>query len=109
MDKDFLKQSAEHFGISLNDAQLDKFSIYHKELLNWNEKINLVSKKASKDLVVRHFLDSLTAARFIDKPNARVFDIGSGAGFPGIPLKIARPSLEVYLLESNRKKTFPER
>jgi 16S rRNA (guanine527-N7)-methyltransferase len=105
MDKDFLKQSAEHLGISLNDAQLDKFSVYHKELLNWNEKINLVSEKSAKDLVSRHFLDSLTALRFIDKQNARVLDIGSGAGFPGIPLKIACPSLKVYLLESNRKKT----
>ncbi len=105
MNKDFLKQNARHLGILLNDAQLDKFSIYHKELLNWNEKINLVSEKSAEDLVGRHFLDSLTALRFIDKKNARVLDIGSGAGFPGIPLKIACPSLDVFLLESNRKKT----
>ncbi len=105
MDKDFLKQNAEHLGISLNDVQLDKFCIYHKDLLNWNDKINLVSVKSAEDLVSRHFLDSLTALRFIDKQNVRLLDIGSGAGFPGIPLKIARPSLEVYLLESNRKKT----
>jgi len=105
MDKVFLKQNAGHLGITLDDAQLDKFCIYHKELLNWNEKINLVSEQSAKNITARHFLDSLTALRFIDKQNARVLDIGSGAGFPGIPLKIARPSLEVYLLESNRKKT----
>jgi 16S rRNA (guanine527-N7)-methyltransferase len=104
MDKIFLKQNAGHLGITLNDAQLDKFCIYHKELLDWNEKINLVSEQSAKNITARHFLDSLTALRFIDKQNARVLDIGSGAGFPGIPLKIARPSLEVYLLESNRKK-----
>ncbi|MBN1473277.1 MAG: 16S rRNA (guanine(527)-N(7))-methyltransferase RsmG [Syntrophaceae bacterium] len=105
MDKFFLKQNAGHLGITLDDAQLDKFYTYHKELLNWNDKINLVSEQSAKDITARHFLDSLTALRFIDKQSARVLDIGSGAGFPGIPLKIARPSLEVYLLESNRKKT----
>jgi 16S rRNA (guanine527-N7)-methyltransferase len=105
MDNLLLQQNAKRLGITLSDAQLHQFCIYHKELLNWNEKINLVSEQSAKDLVARHFLDSLTAARFIDKQNARTLDIGSGAGFPGIPLKLACPSLEVYLLESNRKKT----
>ena len=67
---------------------------------------NLISEKSSKDIVSRHFLDSLTALQFIDNRRVRIIDIGSGAGFPGIPLKIARPNLQLYLVESNRKKSF---
>ena len=99
-----LLQNARHLGIKLNEQQLAQFDIYKNELLQWNAKINLISEKSSQEIVNRHFLDSLTALQFIDKQNARILDIGSGAGFPGIPLKIAFPHLQLYLLESNRKK-----
>jgi len=99
------QQQAQLAGVTLSDAQLNQFTLYHKELLSWNAKINLISKKSALDITGRHFLDSLSVTRFIDRPDARLLDIGSGGGFPGIPLKIAMPELEVHLLESNRKKT----
>lgn len=99
-----LGSAAQQLGVILNEYQLGQFANYYNELLKWNNKTNLVSEKSSLNIVRRHFLDSLTALKFLDKPDARIIDIGSGAGFPGIPLKIASPALRLYLLESNRKK-----
>ncbi|MEN6623088.1 MAG: 16S rRNA (guanine(527)-N(7))-methyltransferase RsmG [Smithella sp.] len=95
---------AGDIGIILNEDQLGKFDLYRKELLKWNEKTNLISGKSAQKISSRHFFDSLTALPFIDKPDARIIDIGCGAGFPGIPLKIALPALRLYLVETNRKK-----
>jgi len=99
-----LGQAARELGIPLSNIKLEQFDIYQQEILQWNAKTNLISEKSAKDIASRHFLDSLTALQFIDNPRARIIDIGSGAGFPGIPLKIACPDLQLYLLESNRKK-----
>ncbi len=99
-----LAQSAHKLGIELSAGQLDQFSSYQQELLRWNAKTNLISEKSAQEIVSRHFLDSLTAFNFIAKPDARIVDIGCGAGFPGIPLKIASPDLRLYLVETNRKK-----
>lgn len=99
-----LGKNARQLGIELGDTQLAQFDVYKNELLQWNAKTNLISENSSQDIITRHFLDSLTAIQFIQKPNARIIDVGCGAGFPGIPLKIALPSLEIYLLETNRKK-----
>jgi 16S rRNA (guanine527-N7)-methyltransferase len=99
-----LFQNAQQLGIKLNEQQLAQFDAYQKELLLWNVKTNLVSEKSSQEIVSRHFLDSLTALHFVDKPDARIVDIGCGAGFPGLPLKITEPKLALYLLETNRKK-----
>ncbi|MEQ8254344.1 MAG: 16S rRNA (guanine(527)-N(7))-methyltransferase RsmG [Smithellaceae bacterium] len=81
-----------------------QFDIYRRELLKWNEKTNLISDKSAGEIESRHFLDSLTALKFIEPENSRMIDIGCGAGFPGIPLKIASPALQLYLVETNRKK-----
>jgi len=99
-----LKDNARHLGLVLNEIQLAQFDIFRNELLQWNEKTNLISENSSREIITRHFLDSLTAWQFIQKPNALMIDVGCGAGFPGIPLKIVQPSLELYLLEANRKK-----
>ena len=99
-----LQQGARLLGIELGDEQFALFDLYQNELLKWNAKTNLISEKTAGEIVTRHFLDSLSAAEFITNPNARLVDIGCGAGFPGIPLKIAMPSLQLYLLETNRKK-----
>jgi 16S rRNA (guanine527-N7)-methyltransferase len=106
MDKEILllQQNARELGIDLNTLQLNQFDIYQKELLTWNSKTNLISEKSAHEIINRHFLDSLTALQFIGKQKARMIDIGCGAGFPGLPLKIAAPDLQLYLLESNRKK-----
>jgi len=100
----FLFQNAQYLGIELNEHQLAQFEIYKNELLQWNAKTNLISENSAQEIITRHFLDSLTALQFIDKPAARMVDVGCGAGFPGLPLKIALPTLEIYLLETNRKK-----
>ena len=99
-----LSKNARHLGIELNEQQMAQFDIYNNELLQWNAKTNLISENSSQEIITRHFLDSLTALQFIQRPNARIIDVGCGAGFPGLPLKIALPSLELYLLETNRKK-----
>jgi 16S rRNA (guanine527-N7)-methyltransferase len=106
MDKEILSlhNNARYFGLELSDEQLAQFNVYKNELLQWNAKTNLISENSSHEIIMRHFLDSLTALQFIPKPKAMIIDVGSGAGFPGIPLKIAQPSLELYLLEANRKK-----
>ncbi len=91
-------------GIVLNDGQLAQFDVFQQELLKWNAKTNLISDKSAQEIVSRHFLDSLNALPFIGEGNIRIIDIGCGAGFPGIPLKIASPALQLYLLETNRKK-----
>jgi 16S rRNA (guanine527-N7)-methyltransferase len=106
MDQEILSllQNAQHLGIKLNEQQLAQFDVYKNELLQWNAKTNLISENSSCEIIARHFLDSLTALQFIHKPNARMVDVGCGAGFPGLPLKIALPSLQLYLLETNRKK-----
>ena len=99
-----LQQGARLLGIELGEHQLALFDLYQSELLKWNAKTNLISEKTACEIVTRHFLDSLSAAQFIPFQNARMVDIGCGAGFPGIPLKIALPSIQLYLLETNRKK-----
>jgi 16S rRNA (guanine527-N7)-methyltransferase len=106
MDKEInlLGKNALQMNIELNDQQLAQFDIYKNELLQWNAKINLISENSSQDIIKHHFLDSLTARQFIPKRKATVIDVGCGAGFPGIPLKIALPDLELFLLEANRKK-----
>ncbi len=91
-------------GIELDEQQLALFDLYQSELIKWNAKTNLISEKTTDEIVTRHFLDSLTAVKYITPPDARMVDIGCGAGFPGIPLKIALPSIQLYLLETNRKK-----
>ena len=93
-------------GIHLHPDALRRFEIYLKELKAWNQKFNLTSIKEDKGIVVKLFLDSLTPLNLI-KTGSMLLDIGSGAGFPGIPLHIADPSLHVTLLDSvNKKVTF---
>ncbi|MBN1664537.1 MAG: 16S rRNA (guanine(527)-N(7))-methyltransferase RsmG [Deltaproteobacteria bacterium] len=101
---DILLSAATELGISLSDEDLNLFNIYYEELLKWNEKINLVSVKSPQDIWIKHFIDSLTALPCIAAPEGKLLDIGSGAGFPGIPLKIILKSLNVYLLDSSRKR-----
>jgi 16S rRNA (guanine527-N7)-methyltransferase len=106
MDEEILSlnSGAKQQGIALNEYQLEQFAAYRRELLKWNEKTNLISAKSAQEIVSRHFLDSLTALKLVGSENIRIIDIGCGAGFPGIPLKIASNALQLYLLETNRKK-----
>ncbi len=99
-----LQQGARLLDVELGEKEIALFDLYQSELLKWNAKTNLISEKTAGEIVTRHFLDSLTAAKYITSSNVRLIDIGCGAGFPGIPLKIALPSIQLYLLETNRKK-----
>ena len=100
-----LTDGTNAMGIALGKGELSLFAAYYDELLAWNNKINLISAKSEKDIIINHFIDSLTLLPYIKSETCQVLDIGSGAGFPGIPLKIAVNSLKVFLLESSRKKT----
>lgn len=98
-----LKDGASELGIALDEAAINAFFVYLEELKAWNRRINLTSIDSDREVVIRHFLDSLTPYRHI-KGAERLLDIGAGAGFPGIPLKIADPTIEVILMDSVEKK-----
>lgn len=100
-----LQEAAADFHVFLSDEQLKSFLLYYHELKLWNSRINLISSSESDvDIFIKHFLDSLTLIPFITKSEGRLIDIGTGGGFPGIPLKIALNGLDVTLLEVSRKK-----
>ena len=103
-----LKKTAEKFGFKLSDEQLEKFGVYAETLLSWNQRFNLVSKNdASFKELIKHFIDSLVIFKFVEfPPNAKVLDIGSGNGFPAVPIKIYREDLDYTLVESIRKKAL---
>ena len=100
-----LQDSAAALGVALDGRALDLFDRYYRELLIWNEKMNLISIRTPEELLIKHFIDSLTPLPFIARPQGSLLDIGTGGGFPGIPMKIAMPALQVFLLEASRKKS----
>ncbi len=109
MDDDLEGQFSEElrrFGV-LPEAMprvLEQFRRYRQELLDWNTRINLTSITDPEEVLSKHFLDSLSLLQAYDKSRTRLLDIGSGAGFPGLPLKIVRPEWQVVLVEATGKK-----
>src|SRR5574338_227666 len=92
-------------GVRLSPRQIALFQRYEKELLDWNERFNLTAIRESEAVRSKHFLDSLTCLlAWRDSPPSSLIDVGSGAGFPGIPLKILYPNLALTLVESVGKK-----
>jgi 16S rRNA (guanine527-N7)-methyltransferase len=107
-DIDLFRRVCSSFGIDLSAKMADKFKIYTSLLLEWNQRMHLVSKRdAQPDRILRHLTDSLTIFKAIDISNgARLLDLGSGAGFPGVPIKIVRDDVRLTLVESIRKKAL---
>jgi 16S rRNA (guanine527-N7)-methyltransferase len=99
-----LKEGGEKLGISLSSWQIKKFTLYLEELKIWNKKINLTALKSDEEIVIKHFLDSLSLSLVIHQPPENLVDIGPGAGFPSLPLKIFLPRIECTLIESSGKK-----
>lgn len=103
--KEKLKIKAENIGITLNDTQLQQFQDFYELLIEKNKVMNLTAITEEEKVIDKHFIDSLTCKRVMDMNQVRsVIDIGTGAGFPGIPLKIVYPEIEFVLLDSLNKR-----
>ena len=100
--------SAEKLGLNLGARELALFQTYYEELSDWNQRMNLTAITEYDKVQINHFLDSLTVVTVwqpsANKPNPRVIDIGSGAGVPGIPLKIIFPQIKLFLMDATNKK-----
>ncbi|MEA2087574.1 MAG: 16S rRNA (guanine(527)-N(7))-methyltransferase RsmG [Candidatus Caldatribacteriota bacterium] len=109
-DENILIDGALKMGISLHKEQINKFSRYLELLIQWNQKINLTSLKTPREIISKHFLDSISCIEVMDKyvdiEGISIIDVGTGAGFPGIPIKIVYPSISLSLLEARKKKTI---
>jgi len=100
-----INQVFTQHGFPLTNSQVSLFTIYWENLKLWNSKINLTSIRDDHEIIMKHFLDSVAVLNyFVVQENGLVVDIGSGAGFPGIPIKILRPNLDLTLVESVSKK-----
>lgn len=98
-----LVENTKKLDIELTNNQLKQFQDYMKLLLEWNQKINLTAITEREEIIQKHFIDSLTILKYI-KENDKVIDVGTGAGFPGIPIKIVKPEIEINLADSLNKR-----
>lgn len=107
--KDIFCTAARAIDCPLTEDQVRRFELFRAELLTWNRTMSLLSLKTPYDLPVKHFVDSLTVLPLLDNDGEgkalRLLDLGTGAGFPGIPLKIMRESIDLTLVDASRKKT----
>lgn len=101
--EEFLTQS-KALGIHISQSQKAHFKRYLAMLLEWNEKFNLTGIREPNDIWIKHFLDSLTVLQAIPESAKKIVDIGTGAGFPGLPIAIVRPDLDITLMDSTGKK-----
>lgn len=98
-----MQKECQNIDIMLEAEQIAQFYEYMKELITWNEKINLTAIVEPEEIIKKHFIDCLAILKYVEKGN-KIIDVGTGAGFPGIPLKIAEPSLNITLLDSLNKR-----
>ncbi len=103
---ELLKSESNNFGIKLSDVQLEKFKKYMDFLLEYNSHTNLTAIKTPEDVAIKHFLDSIAFTKFLNiKSSDSIIDIGTGAGFPGVPIKILKDDVNLTLLDSLKKRT----
>ncbi|MFN3395641.1 MAG: 16S rRNA (guanine(527)-N(7))-methyltransferase RsmG [Thermodesulfovibrionales bacterium] len=98
------KKGLKELSLPARSDQIKAFMTYLEELKRWNRAYNLTSIRKDEDIIIKHFLDSLLYLRALPEGKIVVMDVGSGAGFPGIPLKIVRPEIRLFLVEPSRKK-----
>ena len=98
-----LREKLKKINIEFDDKKIEQFYKYMNLLIEWNEKINLTAITEPDDIILKHFIDSLTISKYINE-NKKIADIGTGAGFPGIPLKIAKPNTQMFLIDSLNKR-----
>ena len=99
------EEGVAKLGVSVAPQQVSSFYIFLQELISWNKRINLVSRESQHDIIAKDFLDSLTVSKYLNA-GVSLADLGSGAGFPGIPIKIIRPDVSVSLFEVRQKKIY---
>lgn len=100
-----LQMGCEHFGFTLSEFQREQFETYARLLVEWNEKMNLTAITKPQEIAMKHFVDSLLLTKAIEvERGASLIDVGTGAGFPGIPVKILREDLQLTLLDSLKKR-----
>lgn len=102
--QELLKKGLHKLGILCSEKQVQTFMLYLSELKKWNRAYNLTALKTDDDIIIKHFLDSLLYIKALPVKTLKLADAGTGAGFPGIPVKIVRPDIELTLIESSRKK-----
>ena len=100
---DLMNKYSNEINIAFNEKQLEQFYKYMNLLIEWNEKINLTAIIEPNEIIIKHFIDSITINKYI-KEGSTLVDIGTGAGFPGIPIKILRPDIKVTLVDSLNKR-----
>ena len=98
-----IQENSKVLGFNFSLEQLEKFYKYMNLLIEWNEKMNLTAITEPNDIILKHFIDSITINKYIEN-NAKVVDVGTGAGFPGIPLSIIRTDLQITLVDSLNKR-----
>ena len=101
--QNLIDEGAKDLDIQIDKRKIEKYTIHALELMKWNQKTNLTTITDPSEIAVKHFLDSMVPVKIIP-PKASLLDIGSGGGFPGIPLKISLPSLSVTMIDASRKK-----
>lgn len=101
--RDFLKEKLLNENLPADELCLDRFMKYNELLLDWNEKINLTAITEPSEVVIKHFIDSVAAKEYLPS-GAKVIDVGAGAGFPSLPLKLVRDDLDILMLDSLNKR-----
>ncbi|NLK29301.1 MAG: 16S rRNA (guanine(527)-N(7))-methyltransferase RsmG [Clostridiales bacterium] len=101
---DNLKKGLKDFGIELTESQIEQFIRYHELLMEWNKVMNLTTITELNEVILKHFIDSLAIMKVKKPVNERIIDVGTGAGFPGIPIKIVFPDTDITLLDSLNKR-----
>ena len=102
--KEAIERAGKEFKLTLNNQQVEQIQQYTNILWIWNDKVNLTAIRDPLEILYRHFCESMFGSTLLPVENCRLADVGSGGGFPGLPLKIIRPDLQIFLVESNVKK-----